>query len=163
MATRRRPAARQPDFVRKGWKIWLHPLFGERFTGLVTEVAALERQHPKNYRRERSTKLLAALVDIIENRVPSNPDAAEFRLGGALGPFTNWRRVKGTGLPDRYRLFFRFLSSAKVVVFVWLNSEDTLRKAGARTDVYAVFRKMLVSGRVPNDFGALISAAAAPG
>ncbi len=56
-------------------------------------------EKPKNYRHERSAKLLAALVDIIDKRVPSNPDAAEFRLGRTLGPFTNWRRVKRNGLP----------------------------------------------------------------
>jgi len=155
--------ARPPDFVRNGWSIWSHPLFRERFAGLVAEVAALEQQDPQNYRKHPSAKLLAALVDIIERRVPSNPDAAEFRLGGTLGGFKNWRRVKGDGLPDRHRLFFRFLSSAKVIVFVWLNDEDTLRKARAKTDVYAVFHKMLAGGKVPDDFKALLTAAAAQG
>ena len=52
----------------------------------------------------------------------------------------------------------------KIIVFVWLNDEDTLRKSDARTDVYAVFRKMLESGKVPNDFGELLAkAAATPG
>lgn len=161
MATRPPPAIRPPDFVCSDWSIWFHPLFRGRFTDLVTEVQALEHQDPDNYRRHRSAKLLAALVDIIEQRVPSNPDAAEFRLGGTLGRFANWRRVKGNGLPERYRLFFRFLSSKKVIIFVWLNDEGTLRKAGAKTDVYAVFRKMLEGGRVPDNVDALLAKARA--
>lgn len=164
MATRPRPATRPADFVSNGWNIWFHRLFRERFVTLVAEVEALARKSPKNYQHERSAKLLAALVDIIEKRVPSNPDAAEFRLGRTLGPFTNWRRVKRNGLPDRYRLFFQFRSSVKVIVFVWLNDEDTLRKRDAKTDVYAVFRKMLESGKVPNDFSELfVMALGVPG
>ncbi len=164
MATKPRPATRPADFVSNGWNIWFHRLFRERFATLVAEVEALAQKNPKSYQHERSAKLLAALVDIIEKRVPSNPDAAEFRLGRTLGPFTNWRRVKHNGLPDRYRLFFQFRSSVKVIVFVWLNDEDTLRKREAKTDVYAVFRKMLESGKVPNDFNQLLTkAAATPG
>jgi len=33
----------------------------------VAEVAALEQQDPQNYRKHPSAKLLAALVDIIED------------------------------------------------------------------------------------------------
>lgn len=161
MATKPRPASRPADFVSNGWNIWFHRLFRERFAALVAEVEALAQRNPKHYQHERSAKLLASLVDIIEKRVSSNPDAAEFRLGRTLGQFTNWRRVKRNGLPDRYRLFFQFRSSVKVIVFVWLNDEDTLRKSDARTDVYAVFRKMLESGKVPNDFNELLAKAAA--
>jgi hypothetical protein len=31
----------------------------------------------------------------------------------------------------------------------WFNDEDTLRKAGAKSDVYEVFRRMLIRGQVP--------------
>ena len=48
----------------------------------------------------------------------------------------------------------------KVIVFVWLNDEDTLRKRDAKTDVYAVFRKMLENSKVPNDFNELLTKAA---
>lgn len=164
MATKPRPATQPADFVSNGWNIWFHRLFRERFANLVAAVEALAQNNPKDYQHERSAKLLAALVEIIEKRVPSNPDAAEFRLGRTLGRFTNWRRVKHNGLPDRYRLFFQFRSSVKVIVFVWLNDEDTLRKKDAKTDVYAVFRKMLESSKVPNDFNELLAkAAATPG
>ena len=90
--------------------------------------------------------------------MPANPDAPEFRHGKALGSVnTNWRRVK-KGMPARYRLFFRFSSKpVKVVVFVWFNDEDTLRKAGAKTDVYEAFKRMLIRGVVPASMQELIS------
>ena len=95
--------------------------------------------------------------------VPANPDAPEFRLGKTLGPEnTHWRRVK-KGMPDRYRLFFRFASSpVKVIVYVWFNDEDTLRKAGSKTDVYQTFRRMLSRGVIPRDIDELLEASAEP-
>lgn len=42
-----------------------------------------------------------------------------------------------------------------MIVYVWLNDEVTLRKVGAKTDVYAVFQRMLARGEVPSDIDAL--------
>jgi toxin YhaV len=87
----------------------------------------------------------------LRNLFRPNPDHPDFRLGKTLGlEYTNWRRVK-KGMPDRYRLFFRFASSpVRLIVYVWFNDQDTLRKAGSRTDVYEVFKRMLARGDVPS-------------
>jgi toxin YhaV len=47
-----------------------------------------------------------------------------------------------------------------VVIFAWLNDEDTLRKEGSRTDVYDVFKRMLERGDVPSTIDELIQASA---
>ena len=60
------------------------------------------------------------------------------------------------------RLFFRADSQAKVIVYAWVNDRDTLRKAGASTDPYAVFTKMLASGNPPDGWPELMAAAQAP-
>lgn len=53
-------------------------------------------------------------------------------------------------MPARYRLFFRFASApVQLIVYVWFIDEDTLRKAGSRTDVYEAFSCMLMRGEVP--------------
>ncbi len=95
--------------------------------------------------------------------VPANPDHQDFRLGKALGTgYGNWRRVK-KGMPDRYRLFFRFASRpVKIIVYVWFNDEDTLRKAGSKTDVYGAFRRMLARGEVPDGIEALLKESREP-
>ena len=65
-------------------------------------------------------------------------------------------------MPDRYRLFFRFASNpVKLVVYVWFNDEDSLRKAGSKTDVYATFKRMLARGIVPDDIASLLRDAGA--
>jgi toxin YhaV len=62
------------------------------------------------------------------------------------------------GMPDRYRLFFRFASKPiKLIVYVWFNDEDTLRKAGSKTDVYEVFKSMLSRGQVPASINDLVA------
>jgi toxin YhaV len=65
----------------------------------------------------------------------------------------HWFRAK---FHQRYRLFFRFSSKDKIIVYVWIHDESTLRKAGAKTDAYAVFGAMLKSGEPPQSLEALL-------
>lgn len=99
----------------------------------------------------------------VTQTVPHNPDHPDFRLGKTLGAeHANWRRAR-KGMPDRYRLFFRCASKpVKSIVYVWFNDEDTLRKAGSKTDVYEVFRRMLMRGRVPTSITDLLHESAQP-
>ena len=61
----------------------------------------------------------------------------------------------------RFRLFFRYDSKAKAIVFAWVNDEQTLRSAGSKSDPYAVFEKMLGRGNPPDDWAALVAASKA--
>ena len=55
-----------------------------------------------------------------------------------------------------------FGQRAKMIVDAWVNDRDTLRKAGASSDPYAVFARMLGSGNPPDDWPALMAAAQMP-
>ena len=125
---------------------------------LEADVTQLAASNPTGYKTHPKTRLLASVYRAITQLVPANPDAADFRLGKTLGPnATHWRRVK-KGMPERYRLFFRFTSSpVKIMVYVWFNDEHTLRKAGAKTDVYEVFKRMLSRGVVPSGVDELLN------
>jgi toxin YhaV len=48
-----------------------------------------------------------------------------------------------------------------VIVFAWVNDEDTKRAYESADDAYRVFRRMLDSGRPPSDWGQLLSEARA--
>ena len=86
--------------------------------------------------------------------------AAEFRQGNTLGrDRRHWFRAKFGG--NRFRLFFRADSRAKVIVYAWVNDRDRLRKAGASSDPYAMFAAMLAGGNPPGDWAALLAAAQA--
>lgn len=143
--------------VANGWRLYHHRVFKAALDELERVVSKLAANDPEGYKTHAKTKLLASVYRAITQLVPANPDATDFRLGKTLGSGnTHWRRVK-KGLPDRYRLFFRFASDpVKVIVYVWFNDEDTLRKAGSKTDVYEAFKRLLARGVVPSDIDALL-------
>ena len=147
--------------IANGWRLYYYRVFKAALDELEAVVSKLAVDDPGGYKSHPKAKLLASLYRAITQLVPANPDAPDFRLGKTLGPgYAHWRRVK-KGMPDRYRLFFRFASNpVKVIVYVWFNDEDSLRKTGARTDVYETFKRMLARGLVPNDIGELLREAA---
>ena len=63
---------------------------------------------------------------------------------------------------NRFRLFFRSDTRARVVVYAWVNDRDTLRKAGAASDPYAMFARMRAQGNPPDDWDAFLKAAQKP-
>jgi toxin YhaV len=69
--------------------------------------------------------------------------------------FRHWRRAK---IGRRFRLFFRFDSKTRIIIFPWVNDENTLRSSGSKNDPYAVFQQMLERGRPPDDWAALMAA-----
>jgi len=146
-----RPA---PLAERNGWKLYAHPAFSEALESLIRTVDALQRQQPHTYHSHAKAKLLKRTLDVILVEIPRDPNAPEFHLGNTLGPaYRHWRRAKFLG---RFRLFFRFSSTHKAIVYAWVNDETTLRKAGARSDPYAVFTRRLQEGDPPDNWDALL-------
>ena len=132
-----------------GWTLAFHPLLCAQLQKLDQQTEGEDLSAPNS----PPGKVLAALSKLIYERIPSAPGAQEFRQGKTLGAeFKHWRRAKFGG---RYRLFFRYDSTRRIIAYAWVNDEKTLRKAGARSDPYAVFRGMLNSGDPPDDFKAL--------
>lgn len=166
MPKRSRPPRRgtpaEPDdapLVVNGWSLYVWTELGDRWTALRAEATRLRARDPMRYRHHPATKMLAMLGALMLREIPANPDASVYRLGHAFGKrLTHWRRAK---FFHRFRLFFRYHSGRRAIVYVWLNDEHTLRKAGSRTDVYAVFAAMLARGEPPDDFDELVRASRA--
>lgn len=148
--------------VRNGWTLLCHPCFIAPLEKLVTAVEEDRRRHAVDWRRRDNAKLLAVLLDFVLNRVPTDPADKTFRQGSTLGDDRkHWFRAKfGNG---RYRLFFRFDSRAKIIIYAWVNDERSLRTYGSRTDAYKVFREMLDQGNPPDSWDRPLDAAKAPG
>ena len=139
-----------------GWTILAHPLFLSQIEEVV--VAAEQEELETAGSHGPNTKLLAHLLDLAFDKIPRDPGSATYRHGGALGgDRKNWFRAKtGNG---RYRLFYRFQSSARLIVYAWVNDENSLRTFSSRTDAYTVFARMLETGNPPNDWDELVAAA----
>lgn len=141
---------------RHGWTLIFHECLIEQLQKLETATARGKSQNPDDFETNANVKLFNALSQLILDAVPSDPNREEFRQGNTMGAaFRHWRRAK---IDRRFRLFFRFHSKARVIVFAWVNDEHTLRSSGSRSDPYAVFQKMLQRGHPPNDWAALLSA-----
>ncbi len=146
---------------RNGWRLLAHPLLLAQVERLAVAAARARQSDPEGWQSNANVKLLAALRELMLERVPRDPLDPVFRQGNTLGPaHRHWFRAKFGG--NRFRLFFRADTRARVVVYVWVNDRDTLRKAGAASDPYAVFARMLAQGNPPDDWAALLADVQAP-
>ena len=146
---------------RHGWRLYAHPLFLDQVERLAAAVARARRSDPAGWQHKADARLLAALTALMLDRIPRDPLSPVFRQGNTLGPERrHWFRAKFGG--NRFRLFYRADTRAQIIVFAWVNDRDTLRKAGAGTDPYAVFTRMLAGGNPPDGWPALLAAAQAP-
>ena len=141
--------------VVNGWHIFEHAEFARQRDRLTQRVEALRKRDPDACRQSGDAKLLAAIAKLTLDIIPADPGAAQFRQGGTLGDKRkHWFRAKfGNG---RYRLFYQFNSRAKVIIYAWVNDDETRRTYGAKSDAYAVFKKMLDSGNPPDGWDELI-------
>lgn len=149
-----------PAFAKRhGWTLLRHPAFRDPFLDLGRKVETLKAERPAEWDSHPATKFLARLTTLILDEIPCDPNAPAYGLGNTLGPaHRHWRRAKFLG---RFRLFFRFDSASRVIIYAWVNDETTLRKAGAKTDPYAVFRRRLHEGEPPDSWRELFTQAEA--
>ncbi len=105
----------------------------------------------RDYELHPEVKLLAAVHRLITSLIPADPNARDFRLEDDLSKF---RRVKKHGLPERFRLFYTFSSVQRVIIPLYLNDSETLRKRGAASDPYEIFKRLVRRGEVGSDFEA---------
>lgn len=139
-------------FVANGWTIYFHRVFEERYRELLANAGKLRnRLPPEQYVQHAEVKLLAKLNRVLREVIPANPEARDFWLEDDLSKF---RRTKGFGLPDRYRLFWAFSTRLRIIIILYLNDEQTLRKRGSATDPYSVFRRLIQRKELGSDFDA---------
>lgn len=147
--------------VIHGWTVFAHPLFLVQIESLAQRVEAMKQEDPIGYVNKNASKRLAAMTRLAFDVIPQDPTRPEYRQGGALGDdHKHWFRAK---FFQQYRLFFRYHASSKVIVFAWVNDEDTKRAYESSDDAYRVFRKMLQSGHPPDDWNQLLVEAHAEG
>jgi toxin YhaV len=142
-----------------GWRVFVHPLFASQLEKLTLQVTTLASEDPQGYVSHPAAKLLATINHYIMEAIPRDPNSSEFRQGNTLGPGNrHWFRAKFHG---RYRLFYRFSSQDRVIIYVWINDETSLRKEGSKTDPYVRFKAMLETGDPPGSFADLLRASQA--
>lgn len=143
--------------VVNGWTIYAHPVFYDQFDELMDQVAALRQKDPAGYIKKNAYKRLAAIKKLVYDVISQDPTRPEYRQGDTLGDaHKHWFRAK---FFQQYRLFFRYSIEAKVIVFAWVNDDDSKRAYGSSDDAYKTFRRMLKNGIPPDSWEALVAEA----
>jgi toxin YhaV len=116
----------------KGWSIFAHPQFLDTFESLVAQVGRLRSKNPKGYTAKNSTKRLAAIVKLAFEIIPQDPTRPEYGQGATLGDaYKHWFRAK---FFQQYRLFFRYHRESRIIIYAWVNDEDTKRSYESDSD-----------------------------
>jgi len=140
--------------VVNGWRLYAHTLFLDQLETLVGEVEQARRRDPEAYVRSAAAKRLAAITKLAFDVIPQDPTRPAYRLGDTLGrEHTHWFRAV---FFQQYRLFFRYSSDDKAIIYVWVNDDRTKRAYGSKTDAYRVFRRMLAVGDPPDTWDHLV-------
>ncbi|MFC3456730.1 MULTISPECIES: type II toxin-antitoxin system YhaV family toxin [Massilia] len=154
-------ADKPAPLVIHGWTIFAHPLFLAQLETLAQQVDSLKQKDPVGYVKKNASKRLAAIIRLAFDIIPQDPARPEYRQGNTLGEdHKHWFRAK---FFQQYRLFFRYHAPGKMIVFAWVNDEDTKRAYESSDDAYRVFRRMLDSGRPPDDWDQLLAEACSGG
>jgi toxin YhaV len=144
-----------PPVLVHGWNLFAHPLFLAQVQALAQHVETFQRKDPVGYVNKNATKRLSAITQLAFDTIPQDPTRSEYRQGNTLGgQHKHWFRAK---FFQQYRLFFRYHAGSKVIVFAWVNDDQTKRAFESSDDAYRVFRKMLESGHPPDDWEQLLS------
>ena len=143
--------------VINGWTLFAHPLFLDQLQTLAQQVEALKTKDPTGYQKKNATKRLAAIYKLAFDKIPQDPCLSEYRQGSTLGDSRkHWFRAK---FFQQYRLFFRYHSQSKIIIYAWVNDTHSKRAYGSKHDAYAVFEKMLDSGQPPDSWEQLLEQA----
>jgi len=143
--------AEESPVVKNGWTLYAHPLILDQIDRL--KAKARREAEPQG----DATKVLAWVAEAIFDTIPQDPTREMYRQGHTLGKdYTHWFRDHYAG---RFRLFFRYSSAAKTIIFAWVNDDQSLRTYGAKNDAYAVFKGMLDGGNPPDKWEDLLKEA----
>jgi toxin YhaV len=136
------------------WSLLFHQCLLEQLERLKKASDKALAANPDTARTNANVKLYAALAKLILEAIPGDPAREEYRQGNTMGPdYRHWRRAK---IGRRFRLFFRYDSGTKVIVYAWVNDANTLRAEGSQHDPYVVFQSMLDRGNPPDDWDTLL-------
>ena len=142
--------------IVNGWTLLFQELMAVQLKKLGSARARACAADPDGYRSNSNVKVLAAIAKLVLKMVPEDPGRLEYRLGNTMGGgYRHWSRAK---FGQRFRLFFRYDSRTRIILFAWVNDEESLRSRGSRTDPYTVFQRMLARGNPPDDWESLLAA-----
>ena len=116
-----------------------HEFYAGRIALLKKQVIDLKARLPhEEFITHEVVKIAARIRDADQNIIPQNPDLPEYKLHAELRKYRRYKR----GL-QRYRIMFCFSNEPRLIVYLYINDEKHLRKAGDKNDPYEEFKKLV--------------------
>ncbi len=133
--------------MMNSYTIKYHSYYASKLIELQLYVGKLHGMlTQEDFNQNETVKFLARLHRATKIIIPSNPNNSDYYL---KGPLSKFRRFK-QGL-RRYRLIFCFASKPPVIVYLYINDRDHLRKQGDKNDPYGEFMGLLKRGIFSHD------------
>lgn len=107
---------------RHGWILLFHDCIVEQLQKLYAAAERVQRSDPAVYESHANVKLLRALTQLIFEVVPDDPARDEYRQDRLRGPEQRHWRSKRFG--GHFRLFFRYDSRSRAIIFAWVSREN---------------------------------------
>ncbi len=141
---------------RHGWTLLFHGCVIEQLRKLRAAARRAQERDPESFESNATVSLFRISSALMLDVIPDDPARDEYCQGNTLGSaHRHWRRA---GIGRRFRPSFRYDSKAKVIVYAWVNDEQTLRSSGSASDPHVVSGKMFGRGNPPDDWNALVRA-----
>jgi len=124
-----------------------HELFVQRISQLKDQVRKLHASLPKEeFIHHETVKLAARIRRATLEIIPEDPNRPEYLLSRELKKYRRYKQ----GL-QRYRIMFCFSNRPSIIIYLYVNDRDHLRKEGDKNDPYEEFKKMLRTGKFSHD------------
>ena len=128
--------------MKSNYLLKYHDFYFQRIAKLKEQVQELYSKLSKEeFRQHEIVKLAYRIREADLEIIPQDPNRPEYRLTGNLRKYRRYKQ----GL-QRYRLFFCFSNQPKIILYLYLNDEKHLRKAGDRNDPYEEFANLVKKG-----------------
>lgn len=119
-----------------------HIFYANRIARLKEQIQELRTKlDDEAFKQHEIVKLAYRIRKADQEIIPQDPNRPEYRLSGELKKYRRYKQ----GL-KRYRIIFCFCNHPKIIIYLYVNDEKHLRKAGAKTDPYEEFKKLIAKG-----------------
>lgn len=124
--------------MKSNYLLKYHDFYFQRIARLKERVKELRgRLDDEEFRQHEIVKLACRIRQADQEIIPQDPNRPEYHLAGSLKKYRRYKQ----GL-QRYRLFFCFSNRPEIILYLYLNDEKHLRKAGDKSDPYEEFKRL---------------------
>lgn len=125
--------------MKSNYLLRYHDFYFQRIARLKEQVKELRgRLDDEEFGQHEIVKLAYRIRQADQEIIPQDPNRPEYHLTGSLKKYRRYKQ----GL-QRYRLFFCFSNRPEIILYLYLNDEKHLRKAGDKSDPYEEFKRLV--------------------